>query len=255
MFKIATWNVNSLRVRLPQVIDWLKKNKPDVFALQETKIPDEQFPFDEIEKAGFNVIYSGQRTYNGVALISKKPFEDINKDLPGLEDPQRRVLTGTLGKYRVINLYVPNGESVGSEKYEYKLKWLQHLQRYIEDQLKQYPHLIVLGDFNIAPEDKDVYDPKAWEGNVLVSKKERQALQRLLKVGLYDCYRLFDSESGGYTWWNYRMAGFRRNMGLRIDLMLISEAMVKQRVSCQVDKRPRAAERPSDHAPLVAVFK
>jgi len=253
--KIATWNVNSLNVRLPQVLDWLAAEQPDILAVQETKLPDEKFPVAGIEAAGYRVLFSGQRTYNGVALLSRVAGIDPVTDIPGLDDPQRRVLAATVGTLRVINLYVPNGESVDSDKYRYKLDWLAKLARWLEAELASHPRLVVLGDFNIAPEPRDVHDPKAWEGSVLFSEPERSALQRLLALGLHDSFRLFEQPEKSFSWWDYRMQGFRRNHGLRIDHILVSDALRERCVACRIDKGPRANERPSDHAPVVATFR
>lgn len=253
--KIATWNVNSLRVRLPQVLDWLAANQPDILALQETKLPDDQFPRTEIEATGYHVIYAGQKTYNGVALLSRTPHQgEITTDLPGLDDPQRRVLGATFGDVYVLDLYVPNGQEVGSDKYEYKLGWLEKLDTFLAQQLRKYPKLIVLGDFNIAPEERDVYDPKAWENSVLFSPPERDAFQRLLTAGLVDTFRLFEQPEKSYSWWDYRMNAFRRNMGLRIDHILASTALSPHCTGVHIDKDARKQERPSDHAPVVAEF-
>lgn len=255
MIKIATWNVNSLRVRLSQVLDWISSNQPDILALQETKLLDENFPLTEIQSAGYQVIYSGQKTYNGVALLSRSPAKDIINELPGLDDHQRRVLFATYDELRVLNVYVPNGQSVESDKYQYKLAWLKKLTAYIQQQLKTYQYLVVLGDFNIAPEPRDVHDPELWQGQVLFSEPERAAFKGLLDTGLCDTFRLFDQEEKQYSWWDYRMMAFRRNKGLRIDHILASEALGKQCVTCTIDKEPRRWERPSDHTPVVAEFK
>lgn len=254
--KIASWNVNSLKVRLPHVLDWLKSEKPDLLGLQETKMTNENFPVDEIQNAGYQVIYSGQKTYNGVAILSKQSMEpaDIITELPGLDDPQRRVLGATYGDLRFINLYVPNGSEVGSEKYQYKLDWLEKLCAYIEQQLSQYQNLVMVGDFNIAPEDEDVHDPEAWEGSILVSKPERDAYQSLLNLGTKDTFRLFERDEKLYSWWDYRAAAFRRNRGMRIDLILASGSLADKCVSSVIDKEPRKLERPSDHAPVYAEF-
>jgi len=254
VFKIASWNVNSLSVRLPQVIEWLAAESPDVLALQETKLVDEKFPRAEIEAAGYRVLYAGQKTYNGMALLSRRAGADVVMDIPGLEDPQRRVLAATFGALRVINLYVPNGESVGSDKYQYKLSWLKRLAAWLRAELAAHPRLVVLGDFNIAPEPRDVYDPKAWEGSVLFSEPERAAFRALLDVGLCDSFRLFEQPDKSFSWWDYRMQGFRRNLGLRIDQILASTDLCKVCTASRIDKKPRAAERPSDHAPVVAEF-
>ena len=252
--KIATWNVNSLNVRLPQVLAWLASAQPDILALQETKLTDEKFPVAEIETAGYHALFSGQKTYNGVAILSKEAGKDMVTDIPGLDDPQRRVLAASYGELRVLNLYVPNGESVGSEKYTYKLDWLDKLIAFVKAELKHHPKLVVLGDFNIAPEERDVYDPLVWQGKVLFSEAERAALQRLLATGLCDTFRLFDQEEKQFSWWDYRMAAFRRNLGLRIDHILASELLCGNCGSCVIDKAPRKNERPSDHAPVVAEF-
>jgi len=259
MTKIATWNVNSLRVRLPQVLDWVSSYQPDILALQETKLQDENFPVADIKTAGYEVIYSGQKTYNGVAILCRVSAGinavDIVKDLPGLEDSQRRVLFATYDKLRVLNVYVPNGESVESDKFQYKLTWLKKLTAYVKQQLKLYPHLVILGDFNIAPEPRDVHDPEAWQGQVLFSEPEHAALKTLLETGLCDTFRLFDQQEKQYSWWDYRMLAFRRNRGLRIDHILASNALGGLCTSCKIDKEPRRRERPSDHAPVIAEFK
>lgn len=253
--KIATWNVNSLRVRLPHLLNWVRVAQPDILALQETKLMDEQFPMQDIEAAGYQVVFSGQKSYNGVALLSRIPADDVIRDIPNLVDSQRRVLAATYNGIRVLNIYVPNGASVGSEKYSYKLSWLDQLCIYIEQQLALYPNLVVLGDFNIAPEDSDVHDPKAWEGQILVSEAERSYFTRLLKLGLSDTFRLFEQQADIFSWWDYRAAAFRRNLGLRIDHILVSQALRKRCMTCSIDKNPRTLERPSDHAPVIAEFE
>jgi len=252
--KVATWNVNSLKVRLPQVLAWLDSAQPDVLALQETKLTDDKFPVSDIEETGYHALFSGQKTYNGVAILSKQPGKDLVTDIPGLDDPQRRVLAASYGDTRVLNLYVPNGESVDSDKYRYKLDWLDKLIDFVAAELEHWPKLVVVGDFNIAPEDRDVYDPLVWQGKVLCSEPERAALQRLLATGLCDTFRLFDQENKQFTWWDYRMAAFRRNLGLRIDHILASQVLCAHCRSCVIDKAPRKNERPSDHTPLVAEF-
>jgi exodeoxyribonuclease-3 len=252
--KIATWNVNSLSVRLPQVLEWLAAAQPDVLALQETKLCDDKFPAAAIEAAGYHALYSGQRTYNGVALLSRSPGKAVVKDIPGLDDPQRRILAAGYGDVRVINLYVPNGESTASEKYRYKLTWLEKLTAFIDEELKRDANLVVVGDFNIAPEDRDVYDPAAWRGKVLCSESERAAWRSLLALGLCDTFRLFNHEEKEFSWWDYRMAAFRRNMGLRIDHVLASQTLCGRCRSCVIDKTPRKNARPSDHAPVMAEF-
>lgn len=254
-YKIATWNVNSLRVRLPQILAWLKKHKPDILVLQETKIPDKKFPIDVISAAKYNVIYAGQPTYNGVAILSRNLSQDVISDLPEFADPARRILAATIDDYRIINLYVPNGSAVGSDKFKYKLRWLKSLKSFVKKQLKKYKKLIVLGDFNVAPEDCDVYDPRAWEGQVLVSEPERRALRDLLDLGLTDAFRIFEQSAGHYSWWDYRMQGFARNHGLRLDLILVSAALVPHCHRCIIDKNPRGLPRPSDHAPVWVEFR
>lgn len=253
--KIATWNVNSLRVRLPHVLQWLEQAQPDVLALQETKVEDPIFPIDEISALGYQVIFAGQKTYNGVAIISRQAAQETTHEIPGLVDEQRRILIATIDNIRIVNLYVPNGESLVSLKYEYKLDWLNQVTQYLSQELKKYPNLVVLGDFNIAPEDRDVHDPKAWEGSVLVSDAERQALSQIIQLGFSDTFRLFEQEAGHFSWWDYRAAAYRRNMGLRIDHILTSPAMSQRCQSCIIDKVPRGWERPSDHAPVIASFE
>jgi exodeoxyribonuclease-3 len=253
--KIATWNVNSLKVRLPQVLDWLATSQADILCLQETKTTDENFPADEIAAAGYHVVFSGQKTYNGVAIISKKEAGDIITDVAGLDDPQRRILGTTIGGVRVLNLYVVNGQEVGSEKYAHKLHWLDRVTDHISEQLQQHERFVVLGDFNIAPDDRDVYDPEAWHERILCSTPEREALQKILDLGLADTFRLFDQEEQSYSWWDYRAAGFRRNRGLRIDLLLASKALADNCRTCSIDKEPRRLERPSDHTPVMAEFE
>jgi len=250
--KIATWNVNSIKVRLGHVLDWLATERPDVLALQETKTVDEDFPVGPIEAAGYRVAFAGEKTYNGVATLSLAPGEEISTELPGLQDRQRRILAATIGGVRVLNVYVPNGQEVGSEKYAYKLDWLEKLRDYAAVELSRHTRLVVLGDFNIAPEDRDVHDPEAWRGKVLCSDPERAALGALLEVGLSDLFRLFDQEERLFSWWDYRMLAFRRNHGLRIDLILGSKALAEACTSCRIDKEPRRLERPSDHTPVVA---
>jgi len=252
--KLATWNVNSLKVRLPQVLDWLVKHRPEALCLQETKLEDANFPLQAIADAGYQVLYSGQKTYNGVAILSRNPASDAITAIPAFDDHQKRVLAATVDGVRVICVYVPNGESVESDKYQYKLKWLAALTAWLRDELQRFPRLAVLGDFNIAPEDRDVYDPRAWEGRVLFSRPERDTFRTLLDLGLKDSFRLFDQPEKSFTWWDYRMNAFRRKMGLRIDHILLSAALAKSCAACTVDVEPRKAERPSDHAPVVATL-
>lgn len=252
--KIATWNVNSIRVRLPQVLEWLKQENPDVLCLQETKITDENFPVDVFRGSGYQAIYAGQKTYNGVATISRAPAEKIVVTLPGADGVQKRFLAAVINGVRVINVYVPNGEEVGSEKYSYKLSWLEALEKYLAGQLKNHAQLVLLGDYNIAPEESDVHDPKLWEGHVLFSDKERAAFQRLIRSGLTDVFRKFEQPEKSFSWWDYRAGGFRRNHGLRIDHILCSPGLAERCSACRIDTNPRRHERPSDHAPVIAQF-
>jgi len=252
--KIATWNVNSLKVRLPHVIEWLNIARPDVLVLQEIKQVTEAFPAAALEEAGFRSIASGQKTYNGVALLSRNPASSPVTDFPGFDDPQRRILAATVDGVRVINLYVPNGSSVGSEKYTYKLRWLAALKGFLQEELKTHEKLVVLGDFNIAPDDRDVYDPVKWGDDILCSPAERDALAQLISLGLHDVFRQFEQPEKTYSWWDYRAAGFRRNAGLRIDLILASATLSAACKSSYVDREPRTWERPSDHTPVIAEF-
>ncbi|GAO36877.1 exodeoxyribonuclease III [Sulfuricella sp. T08] len=249
--KLVTWNVNSLKVRLPQVLDWLAAHQPEVLCLQETKLEDMNFPVAEIAAAGYQVQFSGQKTYNGVAILSKTPAIDVVTGIPNFADVQKRVLAATIDGVRVINLYIPNGQSVDSDKYQYKLGWLEALTAWLADELERHPRLALLGDFNIAPDERDVHDPKAWEGQVLFSRPEREAFRHLVDLGLADSFRLFEQPEKIYSWWDYRMNAFRRNMGLRIDHILLSPPMAATCKSCTIDKEARKAERPSDHAPVV----
>ncbi len=252
--KIASWNVNSLKVRLPQVINWLESHQPDILALQETKLQNEKFPVEEIKEAGYQVIFSGQKTYNGMAIISRLAAENIVTDIPGLNDPQRRILGANIGNLRVLNLYVVNGQELESEKYQYKLDWLSKVTQFIREDLKNNSHYVVLGDFNIIPADEDSYDPEVWHNRIFCSDPEREALQEIIKLGFKDSFRLFDQEENTFSWWDYRQVAFRRNRGLRIDLILASNALAKNCQSSIIDKEPRKLERPSDHAPVVAEF-
>ena len=254
MTTVASWNINSLKVRLPQLVDWLGGTAVDVLGLQETKLTDDVFPQGELEALGYHVLRAGQKTYNGVALLSRQPITDVKTDLDGFDDPQRRVAIGTSGGVRYLNLYVPNGQAVGSEKYEYKLRWLDALHRTLEAELARHSQVVVMGDFNIAPDDRDVHDPAAWAGQILCSAAERAALQRVLDLGFADSFRLFEQAPQTFSWWDYRQGGFRRNLGLRIDLILASSALRASCAASTVDVAPRRAERPSDHAPVLASF-
>ncbi|MFO7188483.1 MAG: exodeoxyribonuclease III [Pseudomonadota bacterium] len=253
--KIATWNVNSLKVRLPHLLQWLEKQRPDVVCLQETKCEDHNFPCAELESAGYFSAYCGQKAYNGVAILARVRPADVALGIGGFEDEQKRVISATVGDTRIVCAYVPNGQAVGSEKYEYKLRWLRAFRDWLAGELGKYPKLAVLGDYNIAPENEDVYDPQAWAGQVLFSEPERQAFRALLDLGLRDCFRLFPQPEKSYTWWDYRMNQFKRNMGLRIDHILASPALAERAVACSVDVEPRRLERPSDHAPVIAEFR
>ena len=253
--KLATWNVNSLKVRLTQVLEWAGRHRPDVLCLQETKLQNEQFPAIEVRAAGYEPIANGQKTYNGVAILARTAAADTLTAIPGFVDEQKRVLAASLNGVRVICAYVPNGESVASDKYQYKLAWLAAFRRWLGDELSRHPRLAVVGDFNVAPEDRDVYDPKAWEGQVLFSMPERNAFKSLLAAGLKDAFRLFEQPERSFTWWDYRMNAFRRKMGLRIDHILLSEELAKACTACAIDVEPRRNERPSDHAPVFAELK
>ncbi len=251
---LATWNVNSLRVRLPQLAEWLATAKVDIVALQETKLPDAGFPREAIEALGYQVAFAGQRTYNGVAVLSRQPLVAWAQEIPGFPDEQRRVLAVETAGLRVIDLYVPNGQAVGSEKYAYKLGWLAALRTWLAAEVQQHPNLVVLGDFNIAPEDRDVHDPKTWEGSVHVSPAERAGLGALLELGFVDVFRRFEQPEKSFSWWDYRAAGFRRNAGLRIDLILAATSLAQRCTACTIDREPRRAERPSDHTPVIATL-
>jgi len=250
--KLATWNVNSLKVRLPHVLDWLAANQPDVLCLQETKLEDANFPAGEIAAAGYRPLYAGQKTYNGVALLARSEGTQVIDAIPGFQDEQKRVLAATYGDTRVVCAYFPNGQSLDSDKYQYKLAWLQALTGWLKEELQKYPKLALLGDYNIAPEDRDVHDPLAWQGNVLVSPAERAAFAGLQQLGLQDAFRLFEQPENCFSWWDYRMAAFRRNLGLRIDHILLSAPLAGSCRACWIDPAPRKLERPSDHAPVVA---
>jgi len=253
--KVATWNVNSLRVRLPHVLKWLEREQPDLLALQETKLKNEDFPADTFRDYGYFATFSGQSAYNGVAILSREPPSVVSLGLGGhYADEQKRVLGATFGGLRLWSLYVPNGQSVDSPKFEYKLEWLTALRVLLADELARHPALLVVGDFNIAPDDRDVYNPAAWEGKVLCTPAERAALAALGELGLRDAFRLFEQPERIFSWWDYRAGAFRRNQGLRIDLVLASQALSQTCLGCRIDKEPRGWERPSDHVPVIAEF-
>lgn len=252
MFKIATWNVNSIRVRLPHLLDWLTTNQPDILALQETKTADKTFPSAAIQAVGYQALFSGQKAYNGVALLSRQVGTHIVTDFPTYQDPQRRILGVTYQSIRVISVYAPNGSPIGSEKYHYKLDWFSQLHTFLKTALKQHPFLIVLGDFNVAPTDQDVHNQ--WVGDILVSEPEREALSRLTALGVEDTFRLFKQPEASFSWWDYRGGAFRRNHGARIDLILANSALSACCTNCWIDSVPRCLERPSDHTPVVATF-
>ncbi len=253
--KIASWNVNSLRVRLPQVLSWFDKNDIDILAIQETKVEDQFFPIKEIEEAGFFCEYVGQKTYNGVATISKKPAEDTVKFIDNKEQDQKRfLLTRYSNNLSILNLYVVNGSEIGSEKYEYKLSWLKEITSFIKKDQKKTKYYVVLGDFNIAPTDEDVYNPEDWKDKILCSKNEREAFKQILDLGFSDSFRIFSQKKELFSWWDYRSGAFRKNLGLRIDLLLTNEYISKKCKSSYIDVEPRKNNRPSDHAPIVAIF-
>ena len=249
--KIASWNVNGVRARLDHVSDWLETNQPDVLALQETKVMDEMFPFDAFKPLGYQVSIYGQKSYNGVALLTKKIPTEITKGVEGFSDDQTRVIAGVCGGVLVINVYVPNGQSVGSEKFDYKMSWLKHFYVYLQTLLKVHQKIVILGDFNIAPADVDVHDPELWKDKVLCSDNERLWLNQILALGFVDSFRLFEQEEGLYSWWDYRAAAYRRKMGMRIDLILISDALKKECIKSYIDEAPRGQDRPSDHTPVL----
>ena len=254
--KLATWNVNSLTVRLPQVLAWLEQQRPDVLALQETKTTDDKFPAAELEKAGYSAAWFGQRTYNGVALLSRHPLHEVVRNIPGLDDAEARVIAASVHgmldqPLRIINGYFPNGQAPGSDKFAYKMRWLTALEHWVRQEIADHACTMVMGDFNVAPEDRDVYDPVAWAGQIHCTDEERAHFRALLDAGLHDAFRLFEQPPKSWSWWDYRNLAFRKNQGLRIDHILVSEALKPQVKSCVIDKLPRKNERPSDHAPVV----
>jgi len=249
--KLATWNVNSLSVRLPQLLDWLAAHQPDAMVLQETKLTDDKFPQAEIEAAGYRAEWFGQKTYNGVALLSKTEASDVVRNIPGFTDPLARVITGTADGIRIVGAYFPNGQAPGTDKFEYKMQWLRGLRDWLREELAQHPKLVLMGDFIIAPDDRDVFDPVAWAGQIHCTDEERDHLRKLLGLGLVDAFRLFEQPPKSWSWWDYRNLAFRKNQGLRIDLILVSDALKASVQSCNIDKLPRKNARPSDHAPVL----
>lgn len=249
--KLATWNVNSLNVRLPHVLDWLRDNPIDVLCLQETKQEDVKFPYEVLKEAGYEAIHIGQKTYNGVAIISRHALTDVQHNIPNFEDDQQRVISATINGIRVVCAYIPNGQAVDSEKYQYKMRWLKALTDWLRTELVAHPKLMLLGDYNIAPEDRDCHDPEAWLGQILVSPAEREAFQALVNLGLHDSFRLFEQAEKSFSWWDYRMMGFRRNFGMRIDHILVSDVLKSICIAATIDKTPRKLERPSDHTPVI----
>lgn len=255
LVRVASWNVNSLRVRLPHLLDWLATHAVEVLCLQETKVTDEHFPWDALAAAGYRGAHNGQKTYNGVAILAREPLADVVHDIPGFADEQKRVIAATIAGLRIVNVYVVNGQAVGSEKYAYKLRWLAALRDYLAAELARHPHLVVTGDFNIAPAGEDTHDPVLWDGQILCSQAERDGFGGLLAAGMKDLFRQFEQPPGSFTWWDYRQAAFRRNMGLRIDHVLGSTALAPRCRRVWIDLGPRRLERPSDHAPIVGEFE
>ncbi len=256
--QLATWNVNSLKVRLPHLLDWLAQHQVDIVCLQETKLTDDKFPVAELEAAGYRSHFTGQKTYNGVAVLLRAATTpeaaDVQAGIPGFDDEQKRVLSVTVGDLRVVCAYVPNGQAVGTDKYAYKLRWLGALRDWLSSELAARPQLALLGDFNIAPEDRDVHDPAVWKDQVLFSEPEKAAFRELVALGLTDSFRLFEQPERSFTWWDYRMLAFRRKMGLRIDHILLSAPLVPRCTACTIDIEPRKREQPSDHAPVIATL-
>jgi exodeoxyribonuclease-3 len=249
--KLATWNINSLNVRLPHLMAWLEDNPVDVIALQETKLTDDKFPRAEIEAAGYQVVVFGQKTYNGVALLSKSAAADVVKNIPGSTDTQARVVAATVAGLRIVGAYFPNGQAPGTDKFEYKMQWLRTLRDWVREEMAAHPRLVLMGDFNIAPEDRDVFDPVAWAGQIHCTDEERAHFRALLGLGLVDAFREFEQPPKCWTWWDYRNLAFRKNQGLRIDHILVSAALRSELRACVIDKAPRKLERPSDHAPVI----
>ena len=252
--QLATWNVNSLTVRLPQVLDWLAAKPVDALVLQETKTTDDKFPREAIEAAGYQVAFFGQKTYNGVALLSRTPIANVVKNIPGFEDDMARVIAGTVGDVRVIGAYFPNGQAPDSDKFVYKMRWLEALQHWLREELAQHPKLVLMGDFNITVDDRDVWDAVALKDTIHCTVEERAHFQALIDLGTHDAFRLFEQPEKSYSWWDYREFAFRRNRGLRIDHILVSDALKASVQACVIDKAPRKNERPSDHTPVVVTL-
>lgn len=251
-FRLATWNVNSLKVRLPHLLDWLSAEKPDAMCLQETKTEDANFPVAELRAAGYEAVFCGQKSYNGVAILARSMPEDVQHGIPHFRDDPKRLIAATVGGIRVVSIYAPNGQSLESEKYAYKLKWFEALAAWLAEELPRRPRIAVLGDFNVAPEDRDVHNPKRWEGGIHVSPQERAAFRRLLDAGFKDAFRLFEQPEKEFTWWDYRLMAYQRGWGLRIDEILLSPELAPRCVACRIDRAPRERERPSDHTPVLA---
>ena len=251
-FRLATWNVNSLKVRLPHLLDWLAAARPDVVCLQETKTEDANFPAAALAAAGYQAAYCGQKAYNGVAILARSAIADVAHGIPRFPDDPKRTIAASIGDTRVVCLYAPNGQEPGSDKYAYKLRWYEALAGWLEDELARWPRLAVLGDMNVAPEDRDVHNPKRWEGKIHVSAPERQALKAVLDLGLADAFRQFPQPEKQFSWWDYRLKAFERGWGLRIDLIMLSPALAARCTACTIDIAPRRLERPSDHAPVTA---
>lgn len=249
--KLATWNVNSLTVRLPQLLDWLQAEQPDIVALQETKLVDARFPHQALGEAGWRSVCFGQPTYNGVALLSRREATAVVRNVPGFDDPSARVIAATIDGLRVVGAYFPNGQAPDSDKFVYKMRWLDALAAWLRSELAQHPELVLLGDFNIAPEDRDVFDPEGLRGTIHCTDAERAHFRALLDLGLVDAFRQFEQPPKTWSWWDYRNLAFRRNQGLRIDHVLVGRALLPALRGCRVDKTPRRNERPSDHAPVL----
>lgn len=256
--KIATWNVNSIKVRLPQVLAWLDQNQVDALCLQELKVDQDKFPIEAFIEKGYQAIWAGQKTYNGVAIISRQVAQEVQRNIPGFNDPQQRIIAGTFehrgSPIRLISAYCPNGQAIDSDKYQYKLSWYAALTQWLKSEMTRHTKLAILGDYNIAPTDEDVHDPKKWAGQVLVSDLEREALSKILGLGLSDAFRLFEQTPKSFSWWDYRLNGFKRNAGLRIDHVLLSQPLVQSCSECVIDVTPRGNEQPSDHAPVIATI-